>query len=252
MPTARQRREAQRRRLQRQHQRRIQQDVRRRRNSVIISVVGVLVIAAIIVTVVLATSDDSSTPPAGDATAAYPCNWKTAGSPSRQVTPPPTTTPPKSGTVNLLVSTSQGNMTFQLNRSLAPCAAASFESLAQQQFFNDTTCQRLTSGTLNVVQCGDPTGTGGGGPGYSFADELSGKEKYTRGVIAMANSGPDTNGSQFFIVYKNSTLSPKYTVFGKVTSGLDVVDKVAAKGSTPAHDGKPNLPLTLSSVAVVE
>ena len=237
----------------------------------IASIVGTLVIIAVIITVVVATSNDSSAPGAGHRTthrpapttsvssstpapAPYPCTWTTSTTqtPAGNVTVPPTTTPPKTGKVNLLVASSQGSMTFQLDRSLAPCAVESFQSLAEQHYFNDSPCHRLTSGSLNVVQCGDPTGTGRGGPGYTFADELSGKEKYTRGVIAMANSGPNTNGSQFFIVYKDSSLPPSYTIFGKVTSGMNVVDKVAKKGSTPPHDGAPNLQLTLTSVSVVQ
>jgi peptidyl-prolyl cis-trans isomerase B (cyclophilin B) len=153
--------------------------------------------------------------------------------------------------MDLLVQTSHGPMTLQLDRAAAPCAVESFVSLAQQRYFNNTPCHRLTSGTLNVLQCGDPTGTGRGGPGYEFRDELTGTEQYTRGVIAMANAGPNTNGSQFFIVYKNSTLGPNYTIFGKVTSGLPVIDKVAAKGSTPAGDGKPKLPISLVTVSQV-
>jgi cyclophilin family peptidyl-prolyl cis-trans isomerase len=168
------------------------------------------------------------------------------------VTVPSTTTPPKTGKVNVLVASSQGSMTFQLDRSLAPCAVASFQSLAEQHYFNESPCHRLTSGDLNVLQCGDPTGTGHGGPGYSFADELNGTEKYTRGVLAMANSGPNTNGSQFFIVYKDSTLQPNYTIFGKVTSGMKVVDKVAAKGPSNPGDGPPKLPITLNSVTVIQ
>ncbi len=141
-------------------------------------------------------------------------------------------------------------MTFTLDRAAAPCTVESFVSLAEQKYFDSTPCHRLTSGTLAVLQCGDPTGTGSGGPGYSFADELTGKEKYTKGVLAMANSGADTNGSQFFIVYKDSQLAPNYTVFGTVSKGLDFVQKVAAKGSTPANDGKPKLPITLTKLTV--
>ena len=189
---------------------------------------------------------------ATSAAAKYPCNWQTvATKPAKPVSVPPTTRPPRSGKVDLLVSTSQGPMTFALNRAEAPCAVENFVSLAQQNYYNGTPCHRVTSGTLNVLQCGDPLGNGSGGPGYEFGDELTGKEKYTRGVIAMANGGANTNGSQFFIVYKNSTLGPNYTIFGTVTSGLKVVDKVAAHGSTPANDGKPKLPITLNTVAVV-
>jgi peptidyl-prolyl cis-trans isomerase B (cyclophilin B) len=264
MPTERQRREAERRRLKRQLQRRAEREARRRKFTLIASIIGTIVIIAVVVTVVVATSNDSSTPAAGNpshpsisttsaAPAAYPCTWTPTGDAARQVTPPATTHPPKTGTVDALVQTNLGSMTFQLDRSEAPCAVASFESLAEQHFFDQTPCHRLTSSaTLSVLQCGDPSGTGGGGPGYSFADELTGKEKYTRGVLAMANSGANTNGSQFFIVYQDSKLPPNYTVFGKVTSGLKVVDKVAAKGSTPSGDGKPKLSITLNTVAVVQ
>jgi peptidyl-prolyl cis-trans isomerase B (cyclophilin B) len=263
VPTDRQRRDAERRRLKRQLQRRAEREARRRRFAMIASVIGTLVIIAVVIVVVVSTGNDSSTPAAGGHTpsvsttspaAAYPCTWAPSSTQTKagNVTVPATTRPPKTGTVDVLVASSQGSMTFQLNRSLAPCAVESFQSLAEQKYFDDSPCHRLTSGSLNVLQCGDPTGTGRGGPGYSFADELSGKEKYTRGVIAMANSGPNTNGSQFFIVYKDSTLPPNYTIFGKVTSGLKVVDKVAAKGSTPAHDGAPNLSITLNSVSIVQ
>jgi peptidyl-prolyl cis-trans isomerase B (cyclophilin B) len=179
---------------------------------------------------------------------AYPCTWTKSGTAARKVSVPPTTKPPRKGSVRVSVGTSQGAMTFTLDRAEAPCAVASFLSLAEQHYFDGTSCHRLTSGGLSVLQCGDPTGTGGGGPGYEFADELTGKEKYTRGVLAMANAGANTNGSQFFIVYKDSQLNPAYTVFGRVSRGLGVVDKVAAKGSTPTGDGKPKLPITLQKV----
>jgi peptidyl-prolyl cis-trans isomerase B (cyclophilin B) len=99
-----------------------------------------------------------------------------------------------------------------------------------------------------VLQCGDPGGTGSGGPGYSFNDELNPAGKYTPGVLAMANSGANTNGSQFFIVYKNTQLDPNYTIFGTVTKGLDVVDKVAKAGAATGDDGKPKLAITLKTV----
>ena len=101
---------------------------------------------------------------------------------------------------------------------------------------------------FGVLQCGDPGGTGSGGPGYTFADELDTNGKYTKGVLAMANSGPNTNGSQFFIVYKDTQLAPNYTIFGTVTKGLDVAEKVAKAGTQSGHDGKPKIPISLKTV----
>src|SRR4051794_23483478 len=265
MPTSKQRREAERRRLQRQLQRRTQRETRRRRVLTIISVVGVLVVIAVVVGLVIITGGDdkpsasaSKTPTSSPSTSpsttaspsapAYPCTWSKAGTAAKRATVPTTTRPPRTGTTNVLVKTSQGTMTFRLNRANAPCTVASFLSLAAQHFYDGTSCHRLTSGGLSVLQCGDPKGNGSGGPGYSFKDEVTGREKYTRGVLAMANSGPNTNGSQFFIVYKDSQLAPSYTIFGTVSGGLAVVDKVAAKGSNPANDGKPKLPITLQKV----
>jgi peptidyl-prolyl cis-trans isomerase B (cyclophilin B) len=246
--------------LRRQVQRRAEREARHRRFVLIASIVGTLVIAGVVIFVVVQTSSDNSTnstaggagsTPTGNAGNPPTCTWTPSGSPARQVSVPPTQQPPKTGTVDLLAQTTRGTMTFQLNRAAAPCAVDSFVSLTQQHYFDGTPCHRLTSGGLSVLQCGDPTGTGKGGPGYAFGDELTGHEKYTRGVLAMANSGPNTNGSQFFIVYKNLTLSPNYTIFGKVTSGMKVVDKVAAAGSNPSGDGRPKLSITLTSVAQV-
>jgi peptidyl-prolyl cis-trans isomerase B (cyclophilin B) len=269
VPNERQRREAERRRLRRQLQRRAERDARRRRFAVIASIIGTVLIIAVIITVVVATGNDKSSPPAGHrrtttpatttssapAPAAYPCTWTPSGTAAKHVTVPATTKPPKTGKVDILVNSTQGNMTFQLDRSEAPCAVESFASLAAQRYFDGSPCHRLTTANIYVLQCGDPTGTGSGGPGYSFADELTGHEKYTRGVIAMANSGANTNGSQFFIVYKNTPLPPNYTIFGKVTTGMNVVDKVAAAGSDNSNgqgDGKPKKAITLTSVGVVE
>jgi peptidyl-prolyl cis-trans isomerase B (cyclophilin B) len=251
VPTAKQRREAERRRLQRRAQRRAHQEARRRRYALIASIVGTLLVIGIVITFVVVTSDEDDKTTGSGGTEAL-CTWTKGGTAAKAVTLPPTNPSPK-GTVDVSVQTSQGAMTFTLNRAKAPCAVESFVSLADQHYYDATSCHRLTTGTLNVLQCGDPNGDGSGGPGYSFGDELTGKEKYTRGVLAMANSGANTNGSQFFIVYKNSTLAPNYTIFGTVSSGLSVVDKVAAAGSDnskAAGDGKPKLPITLTSLTV--
>ncbi len=103
-----------------------------------------------------------------------------------------------------------------------------------------------------MLQCGDPTASGSGGPGYSFPDELEGDETYGPGTLAMANAGPDTNGSQFFIVYGDSPLDPAYTVFGEVSEeGIGVVEQIAAAGTdTGATDGAPKTPVEISSVTV--
>ena len=157
---------------------------------------------------------------------------------------------PTTGTVSVNVSTTQGDMTFSLDRSKAPCTVNSFTYLAGKKFYDNTPCHRLTTApTFGVLQCGDPGGTGGGGPGYQYADELDPNGKYTKGVLAMANAGPDTNGSQFFIVYKNTDLKPNYTIFGTVTKGLDVAEKVA-RGGAPNNDGKPNTPIQIKSMTL--
>jgi peptidyl-prolyl cis-trans isomerase B (cyclophilin B) len=169
---------------------------------------------------------------------------------------PSTTKPPKSGKVTIALHTTRGAITFTLNRAAAPCTVANFVSLVNQRYYDNTPCHRLVTTGYYVLQCGDPTGTGTGGPGYTIPDEISGSEKYTRGVIAMANKGQaHTGGSEFFIVYKKTALPPNYTIFGTVTKGLTVVDTVAAKGSNNADgsgDGKPKLSITITSAAVAK
>ncbi len=128
--------------------------------------------------------------------------------------------------------------------------------LAAQKFFNDTPCHRLTTTSpLYVLQCGDPTGTGTGGPGYKFNDENLAGAKYTQGTVAMANGGANTNGSQFFIVYKNSTLAPSYTPFGTVVKGLGIVQNVAKAGSDNSNgpgDGHPKEKVVINSITITK
>ncbi len=126
--------------------------------------------------------------------------------------------------------TTEGTVTVQMNTSAAPCTTFSFRFLATQDYFNGTHCHRLTLQFIFVLQCGDPTGTGAGGPGYAFNDENLAGATYPAGTVAMANAGPNTNGSQFFFTWKDTTLPPLYTPFGTVIGGMDVLEKIAAAG----------------------
>ncbi|MER5637550.1 peptidylprolyl isomerase [Kitasatospora sp. NPDC002227] len=151
------------------------------------------------------------------------------------------------------LATSQGSITFQALTDKAPCTTFSFRFLAEHDYFNRTHCHRLTTQRIYVLQCGDPTGTGSGGPGYSFPDENLTGATYPAGTVAMANAGPNTNGSQFFFVWKDTKLSPAYTPFGKVTAGLDVLQKIAAGGEDDQNnpgDGFPNLKVDIKRVAI--
>ncbi len=135
------------------------------------------------------------------------------------------------------ITTNLGAIDVKLETEKAPCTVNSFRYLASKDYFDDTKCHRMGT-DFPILQCGDPLAKadgknptdGQGGPGYRFADENLAGAKYTRGVLAMANSGPNTNGSQFFIVFGDTTLPPSYTPFGTVTKGLEIVDKVAKKG----------------------
>jgi len=155
------------------------------------------------------------------------------------------------GQEKVTISTSAGDITATLDADKTPCTVNSFVYLADHGYFDNTSCHRLTTQGIYVLQCGDPSGTGAGGPGYSVQDELSGKETYGPGTVAMANTGrPDTNGSQFFLVYDKSPLPPQYTVFGQLDpAGLKVVQAIAAKGTADGGpDGAPKEKVTISSV----
>ncbi|HEY5847316.1 MAG TPA: peptidylprolyl isomerase [Microlunatus sp.] len=148
-----------------------------------------------------------------------------------------------------------GAVRIALDRVGAPCTVNSFVSLVEQGFYAKTRCHRLVDSGIFVLQCGDPTGSGTGGPGYTFPDELDGTEKYSGGVVAMANGGPNTNGSQFFFVYQDSaTLEPKYTVFGKVDAASQRVVATMAEegqdGKNPQGGGRPNNPSVIISITL--
>ena len=162
--------------------------------------------------------------------------------------PPAKATP---GTRTATVVTNRGTIVMQLNAA-APCTGNSFAFLGSKSYFDGTKCHRLLNAPgFTALQCGDPSATGSGGPGYAFADENLAGATYPRGTLAMANAGAGTNGSQFFFVFKDSQFSPNYTPFGKVVSGLDVLDAIAAEGTDNGQsDGAPKKTVTLSSVRI--
>jgi peptidyl-prolyl cis-trans isomerase B (cyclophilin B) len=167
--------------------------------------------------------------------------------------PPDPQHTPDHGRALVTLFTNRGPIPMLLNRAQAPCTVQSFVHLLRSRFYDDTICHRLTTyPTLSVLQCGDPSGTGEGGPGYKFGDELptnlppaptdptGARRVYARGVLAMANAGPDTNGSQFFLVYKDSALRPDYSIFGTILpTGLRTLDRIAAGGVAPDDPGAP-------------
>lgn len=145
--------------------------------------------------------------------------------------------------------TSAGDITFEFHAADAPQTANNFIFLARDGFYDGVIFHRVIPGFM--IQGGDPTGTGMGGPGYKFRDELGhSKSTYKRGTVAMANSGPNTNGSQFFIMHADYGLPNQYSIFGQVTEGLEVVDQIAAAAKGPQD--RPIAPVTINSVTVTE
>ncbi len=293
MPTNEQRRATAKRKLERQLERREAQARRRRLYMIVGSVLAVVVVVAAVATFFItkrnsenSASADTSTPSSASASPTEPapasngqlpafkppanlganCQYPAAQAASKPNKPPRTgKVPTDPAHISVSMSTDQGNIGLQLDNAKSPCTVNSFASLAQQGYFNDTPCHRLTTSEgLSVLQCGDPTGQGSGGPGYEFANEypsnqyqpddpqLQNPVVYPRGTLAMANAGPGTNGSQFFLVYKDSMLPPNYTVFGKIDdTGLATLDKIAAAGVVGgAQDGKPATPVKVKTIGL--
>jgi cyclophilin family peptidyl-prolyl cis-trans isomerase len=151
------------------------------------------------------------------------------------------------------INTTQGSFTIQLNDTQTPKTVNNFVTLSKKGFYDNTIFHRVIKGFM--IQGGDPTGTGAGGPGYTFEDEPFAGE-YKRGIVAMANSGPDTNGSQFFIMHKDSNSLPKnYVIFGNVTEGLHIIDKIAEAPVGKNDMGelsKPEKPVKITSIEIKE
>ncbi|WP_394280119.1 peptidylprolyl isomerase [Microbacterium sp.] len=193
-------------------------------------------------------AEDASAPSA-PATQSGTCDYPEAPGGVREVDAPPAE-PVATGEVGATLQTSAGDIAIALDASRTPCTVGSFLSLAAQGYYSDTQCHRLTTVGIFVLQCGDPSATGRGGPGYRYADELDGTETYPAGTVAMANAGADTNGSQFFLVYEDTELPPSYTVFGQMdAAGLEVVRSIAASGAEGgASDGAPASAVTITGV----
>ena len=150
--------------------------------------------------------------------------------------------------------TNCGNIVVSTVGAKAPITLTQLATLARGGYFNNSLCHRLTTKGLYVLQCGDPTATGSGGPNFTYRDEnlpTEGLNNYPAGTVAMANSGPGTNGSQFFLVFADTTLGANYTIWGTITQGLDIVKAIAKAGvKGGGADGPPNQPIAINRVAV--
>lgn len=198
------------------------------------------------------TSTSTSTSASSTVTQSGTCSYPASGTPAKPASAP-SSEPALAKTATL--STSAGDVTITLDGDKTPCTVNSFVSLIAQGYFDGTKCHRLTTQGIFVLQCGDPSGSGAGGPGYSFADETSPDMSYPTGTVAMANAGPDTNGSQFFLVYDDSTgLPPDYTVFGHMDeASVAVVQAIAAKGVAGGRqDGAPAEAVTITSATTAQ
>lgn len=228
---------------------------------------AITAMAAVAILVAACGESTNANPPASStsasATPAGQCSYPAAGGAAKQVKKPASSDIVRPGTV-VKLDTNRGTISFTLDSAATPCTSASFVSLTRQGYFDKTKCHRLTTAGIYVLQCGSPTGSGSDGPGYSFADELPASAKpkncdasgcrYPAGTVAMANAGPNTNGSQFFLVYADSPLPYRYAIFGTMdAASLTIVKKIAAGGSNNSNehgDGQPNLTVSITKASV--
>lgn len=239
------------------------------RNSVIASVLGVILVGSLALYTTGVLKDDDKANASAEATpsaeatskAPDPCDKPAAGKVKTETwKKEPAMSIDKSAKYTLGLATTCGTIDIALKASAAPHTVNSFDFLAGKGFFDHTKCHRLTTNGIYVLQCGDPTGSGSGGPGYTIPDENL-KDKslksnvYPAGTVAMANTGQaHTGGSQFFLVYQDSQLPPSYTPFGTISeSGMKVLKKIAAAGeSTGAGDGAPNATVVINKATVTK
>jgi cyclophilin family peptidyl-prolyl cis-trans isomerase len=167
---------------------------------------------------------------------------------AKQYSSQPELTVDLSKSYSATIKTNHGDISLDLDVERSPQTVNNFVFLARDGFYDGVIFHRVIEGFM--IQGGDPTGSGMGGPGYKFRDEIEGQGSYTRGTVAMANAGPNTNGSQFFIMHKDVGLPHSYTIFGNVTDGLDVVDSIADTSTDPSD--RPHDDVVISSVEIQE
>ncbi|MEW2380020.1 peptidylprolyl isomerase [Micromonospora sp. NPDC047812] len=245
---------------------------KRRQTQAIVGAASVLVlVVAGTVWLVTTLGDDDKTDTAGPAAGNVQCAWTEVPTDQRSPQIKDVGLPPvqqsNTGTQTMTIDTNLGPITATIDRAAVPCTAGSFTHLAEKKFFDNSKCHRLVTEGIKVLQCGDPSATGKGwrqtdgtgGPSYRLAEENLPTDKrppYPEGVIAMANSGqPGSTGSQFFIVYGDSPLDPKYTVLGTITGGMDLVKQVAAAGDDKAFakqagGGHPKKEVTINKLTM--
>jgi len=179
-------------------------------------------------------------------------NTKAKGHTAKSIDPPEIKGPFQNRTFTFI--TNCGDIVIKADGKGAPITVTALSALANGGFFDQTLCHRLTTENIYVLQCGDPTATGLGGPNFTYRDEnlpTPVENNYPAGVVAMANSGQNTNGSQFFIVYADTSLPPSYTIWGKVTKGLEIIQMVAKSGVLDGKkDGAPKLKIGIEKVKV--
>ncbi len=188
--------------------------------------------------------------------AAGECDYIADDNAAKPVELPPMTGVPHTGTAEVTLDTEAGSLVITLDREAVPCTVNSFVSLTEQGFYDQTECHRMADTGIFILQCGDPTGTGTGGPGYSFADEGGPDMSYPAGTVAMANSGPDTNGSQFFFLVRDTPFPPDYTVFGHLDEeSLAVLVALVQRGHDGSYDdgsGRPNPPIVIDKATLTQ
>ncbi|MCB7137603.1 peptidylprolyl isomerase [Cellulosimicrobium marinum] len=246
MSTKSKEREQARRRQEKWELHQAQQRARRQRAWSVVGVVVALLLVGLVVWWALSAAQDTGTDAGGG---------EGGGDTQTYTLPPASAAEGREWTSTL--TTSVGDIELTLDGAAAPQAVANFVALAEAGYFDETSCHRLTTSGIYVLQCGDPTGTGTGDPGYGFGpiENAPADDVYPAGTVAMARQGgnAESMGSQFFLVYEDSTIPSDaaggYTVFGTITSGLDVVQAVADAGTADgAGDGSPATPVTIEGV----
>ncbi|NXY94355.1 peptidylprolyl isomerase [Streptomyces sp. BR123] len=252
------RRQLAREKFERQQQRRAEARRKGRQRAMVIGAAVAVVIAALVGLIVGGVFDSGKKDEAADP----------AASPSAEPTPKQSPAPAmaidQKAKYTFALKTSAGDIKIDMDAAKTPETVNSFKALADKGFFDNTKCHRLTTSGIYVLQCGDPEGTGMGGPGYTIADENldalgkpneQGQVTYPAGTVAMANTGrPHTGGSQFFLVYKDSPLAPSYTPFGKIdAAGLKALEEVAKAGTAEGgQDGAPKTPVAIQKGTVTQ